>query len=219
MFMKRCCKFSLLWAVAFAATILGSCDAISGVDLTSAASVEKMLPARLEKHIDPEAVIFTIRFGTTSDFSVSMDVASVDFIAPGAPAATNYVVTIPGNQPPREGRVIEVPRYDPLTGGLASRKLTPENGMRLRDIDFSQVAPNIAKAVTIMREHEMALDGIEDYTITLAPDPAQVVYTFRLTSKAGTELGAKNGRTALVTEYYEFDFTADAQGNVILDEE
>ncbi|MDR2936296.1 MAG: hypothetical protein LBU80_03010 [Rikenellaceae bacterium] len=216
---RRCCKFGLLLGVVFAATGFYSCDTISGVDLTNAVSVEKMLPARLEKHIDPEAAVFTIRFGTTSDFSVSMDVASVDFIAPGAAAATNYAITIPGNQPPREGRVIEAPRYDPLTGGLVSRKLTPENGVRLREVDFSQIASNIAKGVAIMAERKMTLDGIETYTITLTPDPPRVAHTFRLTNKAGTELGAKNGRAAPITEYYEFDFIADAQGNVVLNEE
>ena len=53
------------------------------------------------------------------------------------------------------------------------------------------------------------------FTVSIA---IVAVGPFSILSKAGTEFGSKHGRAALVTNYYEVKFKADASGNVTVDE-
>jgi hypothetical protein len=192
--------------VSFIATILHSCDVISSVDLTDQKSVDKLLPVRITKHIDPQATVYEFRLSTTSDFSVGMDIATVEYLLPGSTDVQSSTITIPGNQKPREGRVSPDP--------LHKKTRTAESGIKLDEIDFSQIASNVQKAKEIMEGMDAKLDGIKFYFMTFDGNPTNTVHRFTTTSKAGTEFGTKHGRAAIVTEYYEFDFTADASGNV-----
>ncbi len=195
-----------LLAVAVVAVTLNSCDAISRVDLKDQKSVDKMLPSKIEKHIDPQSTVFEIMLGTTSDFSTEMDVATVEFLSPGATEPQSFSITIPGNQKPREGKIINV--------GINKKEFKPETGIKLSDVDFSKIASNVAKATEMLKVVSRPVDGISSYTIKMDGKPENTVHSFNVRSKENTELGSQHGRAALVTNYYEFSFTADAEGNV-----
>ncbi len=185
---------------------LNACDAISGVKLTDQTSVDKMLPSRIEKHIDPQSIVFEFFLGTTSDFSTEMDVASVTFLAPGATEPQKYAITIPGNQKPREQKIINV--------GINKQSFKPETGIKLCDIDFSKIASNIAKASEFMKAENMEVSGISSYDIIIDGNPDNTIHKFCVRSKAGSEFGTDHGRAAVITNYYETNFIADANGNV-----
>ena len=181
-----------------------SCDLISGIKITDQSSIDKLLRAKIEKHIDPQSSVFEIAILTTADFSTEMDIVKVSFIASGKDEVQELNITIPGNQTPRESKVF--PRM---------KERTPESGIKLADIDFSQIAANINKGAEMIKEENLALDGVKSYTMAFDGNPQNTLHKFDIRSKAGTEFGDKNGRAALVTEYYESTFSADADGNVI----
>ena len=181
-----------------------SCDMLSRVDVTDQSSVDKRLPSLFEGKVDPEASVFNISLLTTSDFSVDMDIITIQFINPGEENMRQLNFTVPGNQEPREVKVLS----------SESRTKTVTDGMKLKDIDFSKIASNVNKAAEILQQENIALDGVKGYNITLDSDPEKIIHTFNALSKSNTEFGSKNGRAALVTEYYEFRFEADANGNV-----
>ena len=198
--------FIMSVAVAFTLT---SCDLISGPDLADQASVDKKLRSKIEKHIDPQATIFEIDMGTTSDFSTSMNVAVVTYIEPGSTEVKRSNLDIQGKQPPRD------------TSNFVDRKyknLTAEDGIKLCDIDFSQIASNVNKSAEMIEPEGMKLDGIGMYRMKFYKDASKIVHEFSLLSKAGTEMGTQHGRAALITNYYETDFIADAEGNVTVKE-
>ncbi|MDR0510633.1 MAG: hypothetical protein LBH06_06045 [Rikenellaceae bacterium] len=200
-------------AVAVSALALASCGGLMGVDLTKQESVDKYLRAALEKHISPEAVIYELDLLTIGDFSVNADMSSVTYIAPNGTELEEWSVPLSGNQDPRKS---------PGSVTTIIKRRQAEGGVKLSEIDFSQIASNIAKAVAMLDEMEddmeektdLKLDGISRYFIELSGDPAKIVHKFAIESKAGSELSTKNGRLSTVTNYYEFDFKANAAGNV-----
>ncbi len=197
--------FLVLGMVAFVAG-MNSCDIISGVKLTDQASIDKMLPARISKHIDSQSTVFELFLGTTSDFSTEMDVASVEFLEPGATEAKKYAITIPGNQDPREQKILNI--------GIHKKVYAPETGIKLADIDFSKIASNIAQAAEMLKAENMEVSGVSSYFMTFDGKPENTIHKFCIRSKAGSEFGTDHGRAAVITNYYETDFTADANGNV-----
>lgn len=204
-------KINLFLALAALVVASSSCDMISGVELTDQQSINKKMPAKFEKDVDPESTVFEVAIGTTSDFSTEMDVATVTFIPPGETERKKLSFTMTGNQKPREQKVLDDPKIP--TFGNKTEKEEP-TGVKLKDVDFSQIASNVAKATEIMTEMGYTLDGIKSYTMTVDAKPENTIHTFSTRSKEGTDFGTQNGRAALVTNYYEFHFTADAAGNV-----
>lgn len=180
-----------------------SCDLISGINLTDQSAIDKKLRAKIEKHIDPQSAVFEISLLTSADFSTETNIICIHFLAPGKEEVQEFNINVPGNQSPREVKVKS-----------RMKDRTRESGIKLADIDFSQIASNINKGAAIMSEDEMKLDGIENYTLKFDGNPQNTRHSFYIRSKAGTEFGEKNGRAAMVTEYYEVQFTADAAGNV-----
>lgn len=205
----------LFYTVAIAAVLgLGACNTFFGADLTDQESVDKLLPSRLEKFIDPQATVYEISLGTTADFSTSMSIAVVECLAPGATEARKLIIDLSGNQKPREQSVSDMPRYDAQLRKMVTRERTAENGIPLHDIDFSKVASIVNQASEILQAEGFATDGVDDFTMTFNGNPAETKYTLRLLTKQGTEMGSQHGRAALVTQYYKFPFEADAQGTV-----
>ncbi len=205
----------IAYSLAVAATaLLCACSALSNIDLTDQESVNELLPASIEKHIDPQSTVYEMSLLTTSDFSVKMDIVTIVFLEPGAAEAKKYSITVVGNQSPRESKVPNTPSYDKTAGGFIVKKYTTENGIKLADIDFSQVASNVAKASEMVTAEGHSVDGISYYDITFDGNPGNTGHKFRLLSKDNTKMGTHNGRASMVTEYYEFDFEADASGNV-----
>jgi len=194
---------SFLLTFAAVVTILSSCEMMSNINLTDAESSNTLLRKKLEKHIDPESVIFNLYLGSASDFSVKMDIVSVVFMAPGSDEIKTYAITVAGNQDPRETKTIS-----------SYQKRTRESGILLKDMDFSKIASNVNEAAGILAEEDMPFDGVGGYHIEIDGDLANTIHKFSLQSKEGTELGTKGNKAAIVTNYYELDFVADAEGNV-----
>ncbi len=208
--MKKLSFFAALAAVLG----LGACSGTMGVDLTDQKSVDKFLPSRLEKFIDPQSTVYEVSLGTVSDFTMEMDHASVEFLAPGATEAQNWSVDMFGNQKPRENKIMDVPSYDFELKKMVKKERTTENGIKLHDIDFSKIAYIVGQAVEIINAEGHTADGVKGLTIIFDGNPANTKYSFDLRSQKGTEFGQQHGRAALVTEYVEFRFEADAGGNV-----
>ena len=184
---------------------LNSCDFISGVDVADQGSIDRLLRKNIEKHIGSQSIIYEISLGTTSDFSTEMNVITVTFMEPGSSEVKKYNLTVPGNQEPRDN------------SKFVDRKLkdrTAEEGVKLSDADFSQIASNVNKGAEIIKPENMNLDGVNNYRITFDKDPSKAIHKFSILSRAGTEFGSRHGRAALVTNYYKVDFKADASGNV-----
>ena len=206
--MKRTSLFAA-FIMSIVTFMLTSCDFISGVNLTKQESVDKLLRSRIEKHIDPQATIFEIDLGTTSDFSTSMDVAVVTYIEPGSSEIKRSNLDIQGKQPPRDNSKFV---------GREHKNRTAEDGIKLSDLDFSQIASNVNKGAEIVKSENMNLDGIKTYRMKFYKDASKTVHEFDILSKAGTEMGSQHGRAALVTNYYQTEFIADAEGNVTVEE-
>lgn len=183
---------------------LKSCDSISGIKITDQASIDKMISSKIEKHIDPDASIFEISFLNTADFSLEMDIVSVVLLLQGAEEPIQLNITVSGNQEPRETKV--------LSSRLKNR--TADSGLKFSEVDFSKIASNIDKAAQIMQSEAYDLSGVKSYTMATSANRDDVKHSFELRSKDGTSLDTKNGRAAMVTEYYEFNFTANADGEV-----
>lgn len=203
-------KILLLALVALTALANTSCGDTGGVNLTDAESVRRNLPGLLEKHVDPQAVVTEISFMGSGDFVKSMDVAVVRYFAPGSDGIRGVSITLSGGaRNARESRVV----------GVSARR-TPDTGVKLADVDFSKIASNIAKGVEIIAGYaeetgqSVKFDGIGIYRIELAGDPAGVMHKFSLESRAGAEMSTARGRLEHVTNYYTFEFEADADGNV-----
>ena len=197
-------KIIILAAVAIAALANTSCGGLLGVNLADAESVQKHLPKLIEKHIDPQSVVTEISLMGTGDFTNSMDVAVVYYFEPGSEEIKGMNITLSGGaKHMRETKVL---------GSDAKR--TPDTGIKLADVDFSKIASNIAEAVEFLADEDLPFDGIELYRIRVTGDPAETMHKFSLESKAGSEMSTKRGRLEHVTNYYTFEFEADADGNV-----
>ena len=204
-------------ATLFVGIAMYSCGLLDTIDLKDEKSTTEFLRATLEKHIDPEAKIFEFHMGTTSDFSLEMNVISLKVLAPGAEIPQDYSITLPGNQEPR------IRDMNPVF--IKMGQYSPEGGLKLADMDFSKITSNILKVEELLKEEEveegkgLELSGVSFYGIKIVDgDPAKSIHEITTRSKAGTEFGTQNGRAALTTNYYEYNFTADSDGNVTIKE-
>ena len=84
--------------------------------------------------------------------------------------------------------------------------------MKISDIDTDKIIANIDKALTIMGE-DVATHQLRNYTINVDPKTNAITSNFELhvTQKGeGTSIEGRN----IVTNFYEANFEADAEGNV-----
>ena len=196
--------------IAFLGISMQSCNLNLSIDLTDAKETNEVLRAKLENHIDPQAVIFEMALLSTADFSTDVDIITITFLAPNADEPTKYNINVAGNQEPRETKV--------NTAGSQKKQYTPEKGIKLCDMDFSKITSNVAKAGEILTTEGYALSGISGYNIVMNGNPENTYHRFYTRSKAGSEYGTKHGRAAVITNYYEFEFRADANGEVTVKE-
>lgn len=196
--MKKLIKALTLFAV----VSLSSCG-IMGTDITSQESIDKYLVKSLNKHIDPEATIYEIKIYPKGNFTKYMDMAVVYFTEPGQTSMKESNITIVGNQEPR------------VLGTAYDKKKQQLGGQKLADIDFSQIAANIALGKADMEEEDdLTMDGVKEYRLHLNSDPSKVIHRFGLESKIGTKLDMKDGDVGTETSYYLLEYFADHQGNV-----
>ena len=83
-------------------------------------------------------------------------------------------------------------------------------GRDIKDYDFSIVYSNIAKAAQKVIDAGNTYSGVGLYRIKFNSDPSKDEHTFSIQSKSGSSVQGRN----IVTEYYEYDSKADAEGNV-----
>jgi|GEM_PF-4829937 len=113
--------------------------------------------------------------------------------AEGESRSTHIYVT--ESFPPQD-KEYNVPQKDP--------------GRDITDYDFSVVYSNVAKAAQQVIDAGNTYSGVGLYRIKFNSDPSKDEHTFCIQSKAGSSVQGAN----YVTEYYEYDSKADAEGNV-----
>ena len=95
----------------------------------------------------------------------------------------------------------------------ASMKSKKDPGRSITDYDFTVAFTNISTAAQQVIDSGMTYSGVGSYKITFSEDPSKDKHEFSILSKTGT---STQGRR-IVTEYYELEATADAEGNVTID--
>ncbi|GHT22318.1 hypothetical protein FACS189430_03900 [Bacteroidia bacterium] len=197
------------------ALMLGGCG-FFGANVTDQKSINDCFPSKLEKDVDPQTVVFSLMMSTTQDFSFDMDVASIKCLEPNAAEPVQLNFTLTGNQKPRRLKAsVDIDFSNP--GKI--KKLEAANGIKLNEIDFSQVASNVNKAIEMLKAKGSQADGVKSYNMTFTGNPKETKHSFLVRCKGGTNLGTNNrGAAAFVTEYSEFTFTADSEGNVSVEE-
>ena len=83
-------------------------------------------------------------------------------------------------------------------------------GRDIKDYDFSIVYSNFAKAAQKVIDAGNTYSGVGLYRIKFNSDPSKDEHTFKIQSKSGSSVQGSR----YVTEYYEYDSKADAEGNV-----
>lgn len=199
----------LILAAAVAALALASCGGFMGVDVTDQGAVDKHLRKNIEKFVDPEAVVFEIMMMPVSqDLTATMSNADVAHMAPGGEELLHYSIMLGGidkNEPKKSRR--------PVTN---LRKCTADDGVKLKDVDFSGIAANIEAATELMNELGYKVDGVGHYYIGLDSDPAKITHRFELQSFAGNEYKKQGGRRIKEMHYNKATFVADSEGNVTM---
>ena len=95
------------------------------------------------------------------------------------------------------------------------RKLTASDGIKFSELDFSLIPVYVNEAIAALESSDdLQCDGISGYWVDLTGNPAVAKHSFGLQSKTGSEMTTKNGRLATQTNYYEFEFEGDAEGNL-----
>ena len=196
--------------IAFLGISMQSCNLNLSIDFTKEKDTNELLRTKLEKHVDPQSTIFEIALLSTADFSMDADILTVTFLAPNASEPTKYNINVAGNQEPRETKV--------NMAGSQKKRYAIEKGIKLCDLDFSKITSNVNKAIEMLKEEGYEADAIDGYTIETDGNPDNTLHRFYAKCKAGSEYGTKNGRAAVITNYYEFEFRADANGDVTVKE-
>ena len=194
---------AFLVAVALAASSCAGAGA--GINLTDQKQIDTKLVSKLIKQIDPEASVLQIDMVPgTNGFSKRVGNAMVTFVAPGSDKVKCLAVYLTGNYDPRDWTV----DHD-----LRERKA--DTGLKISEIDFSQIASNLLQAEAAVKEAGDDFSGIGIYSIELDGDPAKVLHEFSLQSKAKDQSEA--GRDEIL--YLSYDFAADAKGELFYDAE
>lgn len=188
-----------------------ACGGTFSVDLSSSDSTNQ-LKEKIGKHIKDDDKVVEIRFGTTSSaFTSDMEQATVNFYEAGKTEPKCLIVPLGFG---------DTRTFPPSSFAFDKDDDTNTNravGISFSDVDFSKIHTNIAKAITIMESDSVSMpySGIGDYTMKM-PYPDKITHVFKLQSAGETKAAAGNRGLSLNTTYYECEFVADAEGNVIL---
>jgi len=102
---------------------------------------------------------------------------------------------------------------DPLDKEGSSVRSRKEIGRAINDYDFSIIYSNVGKAAQQVIDAGAKYSGVGTYSITFNSDPTKDKHSFSILSSAGSSVQGRN----LVTEYYEHEAEADAEGNVTVE--
>lgn len=123
--------------------------------------------------------------------------------------------------PDKEYKVAEINFEDNNKSTISDNKTYVEyfgKGVLGRDIanyDFGQIATNINKAESLLKEKNIEVSGIDNYTIQIYENPQDDSHTFDLLSKNGS---TKFTGRKISTEYLVIECEADSEGNVTFPE-
>jgi hypothetical protein len=182
--------------------VFSSCG--KSVDLAKAEDTSTLKEA-INEHMRDDMKVESIIISCGSSSSVNTDVESaiITYINPEGKEMTMYIPfgLSPGEFSDKES----------LIQGSHIGK-GPVKGRAIKDYDYSAIASNVAKAIEKASEKDIPVHGIDSYRIEFFEDPTLDKHHFSLLSKQEGSTTMK-GRQ-IVTSYYEFDCTADAEGNV-----
>lgn len=195
-----------------------SCGGFFGIDITDQKSVDDNLRSKIEEVIggpDVKVIEISLTAGGGGTFSKTLTSAYVYYFEP----ATGYVkcmfITLSGKVEGKENSLVGK-YHDDDTGDPTVK---PEDVLKLSEVDFSKIASNVNKAGEMVEKEGHEFSGIGTYDIIVNADPSKTTVKFDVESRQDAKTTTKGGRLATEISYLTFDFSADAEGNVILKEE
>lgn len=186
-----------------------SCGGFFGFDITDQKAIDENLKSKLSEFIPADASVIEIRLHQEggSTFSTTISGANVTFIDPASNEVQAKWITLSGKAEEKKG-IVSLSLKD------SDSKVSPADGQKLADIDFSKIAAIVNKAGEKVTAGGNEFSGINGFTIKSNSDPAKVTYEFMIQSRQDAKTTTKSGRLATEISYLEFNFTADAEGNL-----
>ena len=197
MFMKNL----ILGAFALMVLSLTSCGGIKLDNYDNAAALNDVIA----KNLKADANVTAINIQPVSSY-LSTEVSSIHIYSTTADGKKHLTQIF--LEPARETIDKEL---EDRTSSYSKSKADP--GRPINDYDFMVAFTNISNAAQQVIDAGMTYSGVGSYNIKFSSDPAKDKHSFSILSKAGTSTRGRN----IVTEYYEIDAEADAEGNVTVE--
>ncbi|MCD8101100.1 MAG: hypothetical protein LUE26_00785 [Alistipes sp.] len=186
-------------ALIVAPILITSCDMLGGIVLKEEGSGVK-LQEKLTKEIDPEAIVYNIVVNSEDDFSFKAGSVIIYYSEPGSDevkATTFNFATSTVNE----------------SSNTMHRDRTPDTGIALKDIDFASISLNMNNAIDWLSKNDIKSDGFKQYRIFIvSSNPEDVYYRFEINQKGKTTTVGNRRQT----EYFEYKFKADSDGELEL---
>lgn len=204
-------KVSFLFMIAVFSLVLTACGGFLGFDIDDQKGIDDNLKPKLSEFIPENASIVEVRLqqDASGSFSKTIGAANVTYFKEGDQELTSTYITLSGKTEAKDGMVSPV--FKNFNGAL---KVSPSDGQKLNDIDFSKIASIVNKATEKVAADNNEFSGINGFTIKPNSDPAKVSYEFMIQSRQDSKTTTKGGRLATEISYLEYNFVADAEGNI-----
>lgn len=184
-------------------TFLSSCSDIknaisNGKDFTKADDI-KDLENMIMDHITSDMAVIKIDFRKAdtdaSTFSTHKGVANIHYVDPEN-AKKEKVIAV--NL--KDGSAAEDEFYN------KRENFREYKGVKTTELGCGKIADNVNAAIQILVSDSISYDGIGSYYIEVNADPAKSKHKFSLEKRTGSD--------ARKVYYDEYNFVADAEGNV-----
>lgn len=200
--------------IAAAISTFYSCGGFMGIDILDQESIDSNLKPKLVEILGEDVGVLEIRLseGGGTTFSTTIVGARVEYFEPGSDELKSKWITLEGKTEGKDMTVL------PKASVPGRSKPTSADTQKLGSIDFSKIASIVNKAGKMVEDAKDEFSGVHSYCIKMNADPAKVVHTFAIQSRQGSKTTTKSGRLATEISYVEYEFEADAAGNVTMKE-
>jgi len=189
-----------------------SCDSNLGVNIYDKEQLAT-LPAKINKYVKPDMQVTELTFMPTSakHFTDIMESVSITYVDPANPQRLKEMKIDLAGDKMEDSKEVFLNRSEFLL------KKELEKAASIKNLDYIVIYTNLEKAARQVSAQELDNAGTHSYSIGMDKDPALVKHHMVLNGKPKKGATSLQGRR-LVTNYYELPFTADAKGNVTMDE-
>ncbi len=163
---KNLLHATLLFALVL---IFNACSGTFTIDLLKQEEVNSV-KERIIKFISENDIILKLDFGSTSQgFSSDMEQVTVTYFDMEANEVKAKIIPL--------GKKVHESNIRNWTPSFSEKKLTAEDGVKLADLDLSNVSSNIEKAQAVLATEDINLpySGVGSYDIILNNDYPQSV--------------------------------------------